>query len=139
MAWMMDALDSIAKTVIYCNSIKDVSKLYVYLTSEVPNSVNYCEMFHSETPKAKKEKILDDLCNEDGLLKITIATSALRMGTDVPKTNNVILYGVPQQMVKIIQEIGRIGHDGCPALAVLLYNPYHLRTVNKEVKDLFVT
>ncbi|XP_078310160.1 ATP-dependent DNA helicase RecQ-like [Crassostrea virginica] len=105
MAWMVDALDSIAKTVIYCNSIQDVSKLYVYLTSEVPNSVNYCEMFHSETPKAKKEKMLNDLCNEDGLLKITIATSALGMGIDVPKTNNVILYGVPQQMVKIIQEI----------------------------------
>ena len=139
MAWMVDALDSIAKTVIYCNSIQDVSKLYVYLTSEVPNSVNYCEMFHSETPKAKKEKILNDLCNEDGLLKITIATSALGMGIDVPKTNNVILYGVPQQMVKIIQEIGRVGHDGSPALAVLLYNSYYLRTVDKEVKDLFVT
>nr|XP_022292514.1 uncharacterized protein LOC111103492 [Crassostrea virginica] len=139
MAWMVDALDSIPKTVIYCNSIKDVSKLYAYLTSEVPKSVNYCEMFHSETPKAKKEKILDDMCCEEGLLKIIIATSALGMGIDVPKTNNVILYGIPQQMVEIIQEIGRVGRDGSPALAVLLYNSYHLRKVDKEVKDLFVT
>lgn len=64
MAWIIDQLDSFPRTIMYCNIIRDVSKLYCYITSEVPDSVSFCEISHSETPDAKKEKILDDLCNE---------------------------------------------------------------------------
>lgn len=70
--------------------------MYGYKTSEVPDSVFFCEMFHSETPDGKKEKILDDLWNEHGSLRIVIATSALGMGIDITGTNNVILYGAPK-------------------------------------------
>lgn len=49
-------LISFPRTVIYCNSIRDVSKLYCYITSELSDSVFFYEMFHSETPDAKKEK-----------------------------------------------------------------------------------
>ena len=93
--------------------------------------------FHSETPEAKKEKILDDLCNEHGSLRIVIATSALGMGIYITGTNNVILYGAPKQLVEVVQEIGRAGRDGNPALALLLYNSYHLRKVEQEVKDVY--
>lgn len=137
MAWIIDQLDSFPRTIIYCNSIRDVSKLYCYITSEVPDSVSFCEMFHSETPDAKKEKILDDLCNEHGSLRIVIATSALGMGIYITGTNNVILYGAPKQLVEVVQEIGRAGRDGNPALALLLYNSYHLRKGEQEVKDVY--
>lgn len=39
--------------------------------------------------------------------------------------------------MKIIQEIGRAGQDGTPALALPLYNSYHLRKVKQEVKDVY--
>lgn len=94
-------------------------------------------MFHSETPDAKKEKILDDFFNENGLLRIVIATSAFGMGIDITGTNNVILYGAPKQLVEVIQEIDRAGRDGTPALALLLYNSYHLRKVEQEMKDVY--
>jgi superfamily II DNA helicase RecQ len=139
MAWMIDKLDSLPRTIIYCTSIRDVSKLYNYLTSEVPSCLSYCDMFHSETPDTKKKKILDDLCDENGTLRIIIATSALGMGIDIAKTNSVILYGAPKQLVEVIQEIGRVGRDGTPALALLLYNSYNLRQAEQEVRDVFKT
>lgn len=139
MAWMVDFLNLFPKTVIYCTSIRDVSRIYSYLTSEVPESVTYCDMFHSETPEATKNKILTDLCDTNGKLKIVIATSALGMGIDIPNTNCVILYGVPKQIVEVIQEIGRVGRDGSMALAVVLYNSVHLRHVEQDVKDILTT
>ncbi|XP_061194372.1 bifunctional 3'-5' exonuclease/ATP-dependent helicase WRN-like [Saccostrea echinata] len=139
MAWMIDGLDSFPRTIIYCTSIRDVSKLYHYLTSEVPDCVSFCDMFHSETPDSKKKKILDDLCNENGSLRIVIATSALGMGIDMASANNVILYGAPKQLVEVIQEIGRVGRDGTPALALLLYNSYHLRKAEQEVRDVYIS
>lgn len=42
----------------------------------------------------KKEKILDDFCNEYGLLRIVIVISVFGMGIYIIGINNVILYGV---------------------------------------------
>ena len=53
-------------------------------------------------------------------LKNIIATSVLKIGIAVLKINDCILCKVPRQMVEIVQEIGRVGRDGSPALAVLI-------------------
>lgn len=51
MFWLMETLNNLKekfpRTVIYCNSIKDVSTIYNFLTSEVPDSLNYVQMYHS--------------------------------------------------------------------------------------------
>lgn len=77
--WLIDSLitmkNNFPRTVIYCNSIQDVSNLYFYLTTESEELKNMIEMYHSETLAEKKENIVQKL-GKDSDLKIVIATSA---------------------------------------------------------------
>lgn len=82
------------RIIIYWNSIWDVLKLYCYIILEVLDSVFFCEIFYFEILDVDKEKILDDFCNEYGLLRIVIVISVFEMGIDIIGINNVILYGV---------------------------------------------
>lgn len=71
MFWLMETLNNLKekfpRTVIYCNSIKDVSTIYNFLTSEIPDSLNYVQMYHSETPSDCKSEIIDKLGNDSSL------------------------------------------------------------------------
>lgn len=51
-------------------------------------------MFYFEILDVKKEKLLDDFCNEYGLLRIVIVINVFGMGIYIIGINNVILYGV---------------------------------------------
>lgn len=134
MFWLMETLNNLKekfpRTVIYCNSIKDVSTIYNFLTSEIP-----VQMYHSETPSDCKSEIIDKLGN-DSSLRIVLATSALGMGIDVKFCNSVIIYGPSVNVADLIQETGRIGRDGLPSVAVVLYNSYQCKQLDTEV-DLF--
>lgn len=87
MHWLIEGLSELKekfpRTIIYCTSIKDVSEIYSYVTKELPFTSTLLEMFHSETPQTKKQRILESLTNITGEIKIVIATSALGMGLDV--------------------------------------------------------
>lgn len=142
MFWLMETLNNLKekfpRTVIYCNSIKDVSTIYNFLTSEIPDSFNYVQMYHSETPSDCKSEIIDKLGN-DSSLRIVLATSALGMGIDVKFCNSVIIYGPPVNVADLIQETGRIGRDGLPSVAVVLYNSYQCKQLDTEVKTFLRT
>lgn len=120
MVWIIDQLDFFLRIIIYCNS-----------------SVFFCEMFYFEILDVKKEKLLDDFCNEYGLLRIVIVISVFGMGIDIIGINNVILYGVLKQLVEVVQEIGCVGWDGNLVFVLFFYNLYYLRKVEQEVKDVY--
>lgn len=56
-------------------------------------------------------------------LQIIFATNAFGMGIDKPDIRFVIHYHLPTDMESYIQEVGRIGRDGVPGYACLLYAP----------------
>ncbi|OWF35276.1 ATP-dependent DNA helicase RecS [Mizuhopecten yessoensis] len=141
MVWMIDALceETFPRTIVYCSTIKATANIYSYIVTEKPEAVSSVEMFHSETPDDKKQKVLESLKNPGSSLKLLVATSALGMGVDFVNVYNVIVYGAPKSLVDLIQEKGRVGRDGKDSVALLLVNSYHLRDVNTEVKDMFKT
>jgi superfamily II DNA helicase RecQ len=136
MSWLIDALteNKLPRTLLYCNSIKTASSLYSYIVAEIPECKSV-EMYHSETPSDKKENILKAIQNPDSDVCVVIATSSLGMGVDCAKFYNVILYGPPKTVVDLIQEVGRVGRDGQASTALLLYNSFHLRDVESDVKN----
>lgn len=60
MQWLVDALDKLKldfpRTIIYANTIKQLSDLYAYLCVENPDAIDLIDMFHSETPEDKKKE-----------------------------------------------------------------------------------
>lgn len=143
MSWLVDGIQHLQndfpKSLLYCSSINDVSKLYTYLMKELDaTSHSLIEMFHSETPTAKKTDIVNCLSdqNQTSKIRLVICTSALGMGIDVSHCNSVILFGIPENIVDLVQEIGRIGRDGNSSVALILFNSYHLRRLEKSMKEI---
>ena len=143
MFWIIDSLEQLKsnfpKTLVYANSISDVSKLYTYVASELPSCVRHIQMFHSETPEEKKKTIIQALCEKESDIRIVFATTALGMGIDVVDCHSIILYGPPRSVLDLVQEVGRIGRDNITSAAILMHNSYHLRQVSAEVKAVFGT
>ncbi|XP_048777465.1 probable ATP-dependent DNA helicase RecS [Ostrea edulis] len=141
MYWLIDSLENMKmnfpKTLIYANSIADVSKLYSYVVSELEECAKHVEMFHSETPEEKKKTIMTSLNQADSDIRVVFATSALGMGIDVSNCHSIILFGPPRSVLDLIQEIGRVGRDGERSVAILMHNSYHLRNVTSEMKKVF--
>ncbi|XP_076079993.1 ATP-dependent helicase wrn-1-like [Mytilus galloprovincialis] len=121
---------------LYANSIKDVSNLYKFITTEIQDFKPYVQMYHSETTDQIKSLILSDLQKSNHDLKIVIATSALGMGVDIVNIKTVLFYGPPRSIVDLVQEVGRVGRDGSDSVTFILYNHNHMKFLDVEVKDL---
>ena len=83
--------ENFPRTIIYCNSIRDVGQIYNFLVTELsdmPKIEELIEMYHSETSEEKKKKAIENLTN-DSLLRVVVATSALGMGVNVASCHNV--------------------------------------------------
>lgn len=143
MFWIIDPLQELLekfpRVLVYCTSINDASKIYNYIVREVPSSVQHIDMYHSETEDLKKEFIVNELKNCDSSLRIVVSTSALGMGIDAKAFHSVILFGAQTNCSDFIQEIGRVGRDNMPSVALILYNRYHQRLADEAIKKILMT
>lgn len=53
----LDMKNEFPRLLIYCVSINDGSKIYNYITKELPSCAKYIELYHSETVDVKKDYI----------------------------------------------------------------------------------
>lgn len=115
------------KTVVYCRSIKDCGELFSIFDEHLKeDGGKLFAMYHSKTPQNIQHFVLTQIMEEDSEIRIVFATSALGMGVNIPDIRRVIHHGVPGDMEQSVQEIGRGGHNGSQATAVLMYASYHL-------------
>jgi RecQ family ATP-dependent DNA helicase len=81
-----------------------------------------CELplYHAKLPRREREHILGRFRGELApSLKAVICTSAFSMGLDVPDVRAVVNWQHPAAVEDYLQEFGRGGRDGQPALALL--------------------
>ena len=78
-------------------------------------------MFHADTDKEIKCNILDSMSKPEGTLRILFLTTAFGMGVDCKALHNVIHMGPLSDMDDYCQETSRIGRDGIPSKAFLLF------------------
>ena len=75
--------------------------------------------YHGGMNKADRDARQTEFMSGD--VPIIVATSAFGMGVDKPDVRWVIHYDVPDSIDNYMQQLGRAGRDGEPAVALLLY------------------
>jgi len=84
-------------------------------------------MYHGNTLEKFKERVTDSLFeHNDGIFRVTFATTALGMGINVKGIRQVVHYGPPRGRIDdFVQEIGRASRDGMAAKSILFYTGSH--------------
>ena len=138
------------KTIIFCNSLKDVAllvsflfeklglKLYPPKLPELPVN-RLVGIYHSHTLQKYKDRVVDSFKDNKGNVRIVVATSALSMGVNFPDVVYVVHAGAPRALVDHIQEAGRAGRNGNRAHDVTIYHGQQLAQCEMQVKEFVKT
>ena len=144
-----NSTEKIPKTIIFCNSLKDIATvlnylllklgLYAYGTSKKNAAENLIiGIFHSMSWQHCKERIQQSM-KEDGIQRIIVASSALSMGVDFPNVRYVINWGPARSLIEQHQEAGRAGRDGVQFHIVICYHGNQLSKCDDDVKNFVKT
>lgn len=83
-------------------------------------------MYHGKLEAGERRRVQEAFMAEAGPL--VLATNAFGLGIDKPDIRFVVHAELPGSLEAYVQEIGRAGRDGAPALARLLYQQEDLLT-----------
>ncbi len=100
--------------IVYVNTRKATVDLAGFLRS----AGILATYFHGGMTKEEKEKILRAWLEDK--IKVIVATGAFGMGINKPDVRMVIHADIPWSPEQYVQEAGRAGRDGKPALAVIV-------------------
>ncbi len=74
--------------------------------------------YHAGLPPAQRTAAQEDFLA--GRLRVVVATIAFGMGVDKPDIRWVLLFNYPTSLEEYVQQVGRAGRDGRPAVCTLL-------------------
>lgn len=119
------------RTIIYCQTRKQCSVIYrlfeIHLGEAMYNGHRspkhqIVHMFHAGSPQPVKDFICNNMAQEDGHIRVLIATIAFGMGMDCKSVRRIIHFGASKTIESYVQECGRAGRDGKPSNCILLFN-----------------
>ena len=87
------------------------------------------------TPTTVKKHIVENLSLDDGHIRFLITTVAFGMGVNYRKVRAIYHTGPAKNIECYVQESGRGGRDGLPAVCVLLYNGILPNHCEQDIKD----
>ena len=82
--------------------------------------------YHAGLSDAERTRVQEAFA--DGSLQAVCATNAFGMGIDRPDLEVVVHKDLPGSVEAYYQEVGRVGRDGRPAVATLLWNYVDVKT-----------
>ena len=146
--WLVDEIgtkqEATPKTIIFCRSIYDVSVVLSYLLKKLGHLAYMDEnksptkcllgVYHSNSPTELKERVRKSFKNDDGPIRVVIATSALSLGVNFKDITYVIHYGPAPDLRSHLQEAGRAGRNGRDAYNITFYHGQQLRLCDKKIK-----
>uniref|UniRef100_A0A8C6SVZ0 DNA 3'-5' helicase n=1 Tax=Neogobius melanostomus TaxID=47308 RepID=A0A8C6SVZ0_9GOBI len=97
---------TMAPIIIYCRSLKNQRSENLLLG-----------IFHSNTLPLQREGV--KISSREGHCRIVVATTALGMGLNFPNISHVVMYGSPEDVEAIVQQVGRAGEQSHATLYVI--------------------
>ena len=128
------------RIIIYCRTYDEVASNYQFFKRKLkesftdppnaPDLVRFrmVSMFTHCTHQSVKASVMERFIKPSSLC-IVIATVAFGMGIHRPDVRMAIHWGVPEDIELYIQQSGRVGRDGLPCYALLVYGS---RDLNKK-------
>jgi ATP-dependent DNA helicase RecQ len=101
--------------IIYVATRKDAERLAQVLLAAGIKAISY----HAGMKVQEREQAQESFMQDEA--EVVTATIAFGMGVDKPNVHFVFHYHISESVDSYYQEIGRAGHDGDPAEAVLFY------------------
>ncbi len=118
-----EALKLGGSTLIYTTTRKNAQKLAELLKQ----SHIEAKYYHGKLAKEQKQQVLQEF--KSGKLNVVTATCAFGMGINRKDVRAVIHHCMSANLEGYIQEAGRAGRDGEPAVCTLLFDPKDADTV----------
>jgi ATP-dependent DNA helicase RecQ len=141
-AWLISSLtmlkEEMPRHVIFCETISDVSKLYMTFLKIFGSKCELINMYHSKTNDKIKDYIRSDMAQLDGKIRVLICTNSAGMGVNFVGVHNIVHYGLPREMDTFVQQMGRCGRDGVQSNELILFKNHkgHLKKVECELVKL---
>ncbi|MBW4565204.1 MAG: RecQ family ATP-dependent DNA helicase [Mojavia pulchra JT2-VF2] len=130
-------------TLVYTTTRKNAEKLAQILTQ----SQIEAKYYHGKLTKEQKQQVLQEF--KSGKLNVVTATCAFGMGINRQDVRAVIHHCMSANLEGYVQEAGRAGRDGKPAVCTLLFDPkdadtvFHLQSLNQlseqDLKNVFIS
>jgi ATP-dependent DNA helicase RecQ len=112
-------LESVAEgtALVYTRTRRAAEEVADLLVAEGRDAVAY----HAGLSRRRREEVQQAFFADE--VKVVVATSAFGMGIDKPDVRSVVHAGAPASVDTYVQEAGRAGRDGGPAVATLVHRP----------------
>jgi ATP-dependent DNA helicase RecQ len=104
-------------SLVYCATRKETERMAEAFAAIPLDAAAY----HAGLGRAARQQVLDDYLS--GRLSTIAATNAFGMGVDKDNIRQVLHADVPASLENYLQEAGRAGRDGAPALCHLFFDP----------------
>ena len=129
------------RTLFFFRRMQDLREIYSLFYEAFENS-GYKDfrdrpfaMFHTLTSDEIKNFILKSFGDENGSVRLLLATIAFGMGVNCKGLNKVVHFGPSSTLEDYFQETGRIGRDGSSSLATLIIYPRCTTNISKEMRE----
>ena len=119
-AVLLRTMSEVKPAVLYTATRKDTEE-YAQAAAELGLRA---AAYHAGMKGADRDEVQRAFMADE--LDVIVATNAFGMGIDKPDIRTVIHAAVPESPDSYYQEVGRVGRDGKPSLAVLYYRPEDL-------------
>lgn len=139
---------NMGRMIIFCKKIALCSQIYSFFRfvlgpefTEPPNhpisepQYRLIDMFTSGTHTSVKGEILKSFKNPNKPLRIVIATIAFGLGVDCAGVRKIVHVGPPNDIEDYVQQLGRAGRDGKPAIAEVLFGKNLMNNTSKTMKE----